>query len=76
MLPECREGQDSSMMINMTATSKDGIVGTRKAGSQRDRFVQHDYGSRGVACVYQITLPAGTGSSGRTRADLSGGCRR
>jgi hypothetical protein len=30
MLPECREGQDSSVVINMAATSTDGIVGTRK----------------------------------------------
>jgi hypothetical protein len=30
MLPECREGQDSSVAINVAATSMDGIVGTPK----------------------------------------------
>jgi hypothetical protein len=40
MLPECREGQDSSVVINMAATSTDGIVGTRRIASEAVAFVR------------------------------------
>jgi hypothetical protein len=32
MLPDCRQGQDSSVVIKVAATSTDGIVGTRSVG--------------------------------------------